>query len=341
MLDSHTFRTPRHTTRYLESGPEDGPLMMFVHGFPSIGLIWRRHLEALAAEGWHCLAPDMRGYGGSAAPESTQAYAIEHIVADMVELHDHVGGRPAVWVGHDWGSVVAGSIAAHEPERALAVALTSWAYYPQGNSLDTLVSLVDRSIYPAEEYPDGQWDYYRYYQTHFDDAVADLDANVEATLASAYRCGSPADARAVSPLATVTRNGGRFGAAHRAPSTTPDPALWTPQDFRTLVSAFGDHGFRGPSAWYTNDDANAAYAATAVDDGRLTMPVLFVNGAWDAICNVVGNHQGDPMRAACSDLTETSIPAGHWLPLERPQEHLDALRTWLHANGWPRVGSNR
>ncbi len=44
--------------------------------------------------------------------------------------------------------------------------LTSWAYFPKANSLETLVSLVDRKIYPADQYPDGQWDYFRYYNTH-------------------------------------------------------------------------------------------------------------------------------------------------------------------------------
>src|SRR4051812_42479263 len=63
-LVSRTFSTPRHTTHHLEAGPADGPLMMFLHGWPGIGLMWRAQLEAFAADGWHCVAPDLRGYGG-------------------------------------------------------------------------------------------------------------------------------------------------------------------------------------------------------------------------------------------------------------------------------------
>jgi pimeloyl-ACP methyl ester carboxylesterase len=59
--------------------------------------------------------------------------------------------------------------------------------------------------------------------------------------------------------------------------------------------------------------------------------VLFINGEWDAICTITGNRQGDPMRAACADLTVVSIPAGHWLPLERKAEHVQAIRTWLRS----------
>jgi hypothetical protein len=37
------------------------------------------------------------------------------------------------------------------------------------------------------------------------------------------------------------------------------------------------------------------------------------------------------MRKACSDLTVTNLPAGHWLPLERKEEHIEAIREWLTA----------
>ena len=176
-LTSRVLKTSRHTTHYVEMGPTDGPLMLFLHGWPELSLIWRAQIEAFAAQGWHCVAPDMRGYGSSSAPAPTHAYTLENIVADMAELHDHLGGRPAIWVGHDWGSVVAGELVAHEPQRSRGVVLISVPYFPTTNALPTLVPLVDRSIYPADTYPDGQWDYYRYYNTHFESAVADLDAD--------------------------------------------------------------------------------------------------------------------------------------------------------------------
>jgi len=286
-------------------------------------------MEAFAADGWHCVAPDLRGYGGSSAPTAKDSYTIEKIVADMTELHDHLGGQPAIWVGHDWGSIVTSALAAHETKRSRGVVLASWAYFPQANSLATLVPLVDRSIYPADKYPDGQWDYARYYTTHFDAAVADLDADHAAYLALAYRSGEPANVNKVSPMANVTRNGGRFGPAHRAPPTTPDPALWPPADFALLVKAFEPHGFRGPCAWYTNDDSNVEYARKAPNNGHFSLPVLFVNGDYDPICNINGNRQGDPMRAACADLTVASMAAGHWLPLERKGELTQVIRDWL------------
>lgn len=328
-LVSRSFSTPRHKTHYFQCGPVDGPLMIFLHGWPSINLMWRAQTDAFADDGWHCVAPDLRGYGGSSAPTANDAYTIEEVVTDMMELHDHLGGEAAIWVGHDWGSVVAAELTAHEPKRSRGVVLTSLAYLPDANALPTLVPLVDRSIHPADQYPDGQWDYYRYYTTHFETAVADLDADKASTLASVFRSGSPDAIGKVSPNALVTRNGGRFGDAHRAPPTQPDPTLWPPADFDVLVQAFETHGFRPVCAWYLNDEANIAYARKAPDGGRLSQPVLFVNGELDQICNITGNRQGEPMREACSDLTVTSMSAGHWLPLERKAEHIQVIRTWL------------
>ena len=330
-LVSRTFSTPRHATRYIECGPADGPLMIFLHGWPSIGLMWRSQMDAFAADGWRCVAPDLRGFGGSSAPAANDAYTIEDIVADMAELHDRLGGLPAIWVGHDWGCVVAGALVAHEPKRSRGVVLTSLAYQPDGHALHTIVPLVDRTIYPADQYPDGQWDYYRYYTRHFEAAVADLDADQAASLASIFRPGDPAAVGKVAPLAVVTRNGGRFGAAHRAPPTEPDPALWPPADFAVLVQSFKAHGFGPSCAWYLNDDADIAYARTAPHGGRPSQPVLFVNGDFDQVCTIIGNRQGDPMRAACADLTVTSLPAGHWLPLERKAELTQVIRTWLQT----------
>ena len=328
-LASRTFNTPRHTTHHLESGPSTGPLMFFLHGWPELSLIWRAQMDAFAADGWHCVAPDLRGYGGSSAPVANDAYCNEQVVADMVELHEHLGGKPAIWVGHDWGSVVAGALVAHEPKRSRGVVLVSVPYFPTANALPTLVPLVDRTIYPADQYPDGQWDYYRYYTTHFEAAVADLDADKAASLASIFRRGDPANIRKPSPNALVTRKGGRFGAAHRAPPMQPDSALWPGADFDVLVQTFNAHGFRAPCAWYLNDEANMAYARRAPNSGRISQPVLFVNGDFDQINTINGNRLGDPMRAACADLTVTSLPGAHWLPVECKAELIQSIRSWL------------
>ena len=328
-LIARTFSSPRHTTRYWEAGPADGPLMIFLHGWPGIGLMWRAQVEAFASEGWRCIAPDMRGYGGSSAPTHSENYALEEIVDDMVELHDHLGTRPAIWVGHDLGSPVAGALAAHHAKRSRGVVLTSVPYSPESFSLPSLLPLIDRNLYPADQYPDGQWDYYRFYLTHFEQTVADFNADIPATLAVIYRSGNPAAVGAVYRSALVSRQGGWFGSTHRAPTIPPDPALWPAADFDASVGAFRITGFRPGNSWYLNDTANIAYAHAAPDGGRLRQPVLFVNGEFDGICDITRSRLGEPMRRTCRNLSVTSLPAGHWLPLERKTDLIQAIRSWV------------
>jgi pimeloyl-ACP methyl ester carboxylesterase len=337
-LQARTFSSPRHTTRYWEAGRVDGPLMIFVHGWPEIGLMWHAQIEAFASEGWRCVAPDMRGYGGSSAPAGFDAYALKEIVDDMVELHDHLGARPAIWVGHDWGSPVAGALAAHHGVRSRGVVLMSVPYFPEGFALPSLLPLIDRRLYPADRYRDGQWDYFRFYQTHFDQTVSDFDADIPATLASIYRRGSPAAVGEVSPTASVTLRGGRYGAAHRAPATSPDLTLWPSSDFDALVEAFNISGFRSANAWYLNDAVNTAYARAAPDGGRLRQPVLFINGDWDPICDISRSRLGESMHRACQDLSITSLEAGHWLPLECKADSVQAISSWVKTKALQCVG---
>ncbi len=190
---------------------------------------------------------------------------------------------------------------------------------------------MDRTIYPADEYPDGQWDYYRYYTRHFESAVADLNADKASSLASMFKSADPGAMHKPAPNASVTKKGGRFGDAHRAPPTKPDPTIWPPADFDALVRAFSNHGFRPPCAWYLNDEANIAYMHRAPNGGHITQPVLYVNGEYDQVNTINGNHYGDAMRAACANLTVANIPAAHWLPLEKKAELVQAIRTWLRS----------
>jgi pimeloyl-ACP methyl ester carboxylesterase len=62
----------------------EGPLVLLCHGFPELWYSWRHQLEALAAAGFHAVAPDMRGYGQTDAPEAIDQYTLLHLVGDMV-----------------------------------------------------------------------------------------------------------------------------------------------------------------------------------------------------------------------------------------------------------------
>src|SRR5260221_1293346 len=99
----HLLVTPAHTTSYLEAGPEDGPLLVFVHGWPGLASTWRHQLDHFAARGYRVAAPDMRGYGDSTVHDDPAAYRQELVVADMLALLDHLWRRPAGPIRNDPG----------------------------------------------------------------------------------------------------------------------------------------------------------------------------------------------------------------------------------------------
>jgi epoxide hydrolase 4 len=88
----------------LADGPEDGPLVLLLHGFPELSRSWRSQLPALAAAGYRAVAPDLRGYGGT---ESHGPYDLKTLAADAAGLIEALGRQSAVVVGHDWGGVIA------------------------------------------------------------------------------------------------------------------------------------------------------------------------------------------------------------------------------------------
>ncbi len=105
-----------------EAGQPGDPLVVLAHGFPELSYSWRHQLPALAAAGYHVLAPDQRGYGKSSRPAAVDDYDIIALTGDLIGLLDDTGAERAVFVGHDWGSIVTWMVPLLHPDRVLGVA---------------------------------------------------------------------------------------------------------------------------------------------------------------------------------------------------------------------------
>jgi pimeloyl-ACP methyl ester carboxylesterase len=106
---------PEVRLHYAEAGA--GPLVLLLHGFPELWYSWRHQLPALAAAGFHAVAPDLRGYNLSSKPAGVAAYRVERLAADVEALVSHFGAERAALVGHDWGGAIAWVTAALHPDR--------------------------------------------------------------------------------------------------------------------------------------------------------------------------------------------------------------------------------
>jgi pimeloyl-ACP methyl ester carboxylesterase len=95
----------------VEEGPEDGPPVLFLHGFPEFWWSWRHQLAACAASGYRAVAMDLRGFGESDKPESVADYAAANSFGDISSVVASLGGRVAL-VAHDWGGSLGWAFAA-------------------------------------------------------------------------------------------------------------------------------------------------------------------------------------------------------------------------------------
>jgi pimeloyl-ACP methyl ester carboxylesterase len=107
----------------VQAGPEDGCLVILLHGFPEFWRGWKNQIDPLAEAGYRVVVPDQRGYNLSDKPRGVKAYQVSTLAADAVGLMDALGCEKARLIGHDWGAVVAWEVAIHYPQRLEKLAI--------------------------------------------------------------------------------------------------------------------------------------------------------------------------------------------------------------------------
>lgn len=123
MFQHHTLPTNNIQLHVVTAGPEDGPPVMLLHGFPEFWGGWRKQMPALAEAGYRVLAPDQRGYNLSSVPREVRAYALDTLARDVVGLMDAFHLPAVNLVGHDWGAAVAWTVGLLYPERVRKLAI--------------------------------------------------------------------------------------------------------------------------------------------------------------------------------------------------------------------------
>jgi pimeloyl-ACP methyl ester carboxylesterase len=292
------------TQRFAEAG--EGPLVVLLHGFPESWYSYRHQLDALARAGYHAVAPDMRGYGGTDAPEEIDRYSLLHLAGDVVGLAAALGENRFVVVGHDWGSPVASSVGLFRPDVVRGVVLLSVPYIPRGDT-DVLTALT-QSLGPDN------------YQVFFQEpGVAEKlhEADVRKSVL-AWLIGISGDVSEVHGLSKVD-----------ADTLLPDfsgeplPAWLEPEDVDYYTSELERTGFRGPLNWYRTSRLNWELLGPW-RFAPLLPPSLFVAGERDPVVNWPGIREfiDGLLPMAMPNLTKAALlqGCGHWTQQERPEE---------------------
>lgn len=285
-----------------------GPLVLMLHGFPELWYSYRHQLPALAEAGYHAVAPDVRGYGGSDKPEKIEAYSMKNMVADAVGILDALGEETAVVVGHDWGAPMAWTSAVLHPDRFRAVVGLSVPYTPRSPAPPTQLF---KAIFQDNFF----------YMLYFQEpgvAEAELDANPRESM-KLFMYAASGEARENPQLPTMfagKKKGSKLFDGVPAPDQLP--AWLTKDDLDYYAENFQKSGFRGGLNRYRNMDRDWE-ELPQLTDAKVTQPALFVAGEYDA---VIAMRNPESMKPFVPDLRKLVIlpKCGHWTQQERPAE---------------------
>ena len=289
----------------LEAGEPGAPVVVLAHGFPELGYSWRHQIPALAAAGYHVLAPDQRGYGRTTSPADISAYNIADLSGDLIGLLDDVGAERAIFVGHDWGAPVVWSSAQLHPDRVAAVVGMSVPPVPRSQVPPTKAF---RAIFGDKFF------YMLYFQ---EPGVADAELGADPRRTITRMLGGLT--RSQDPSAALRMiEAGPAGFIERLPEADGLPPWISQQEVDHYVDEFGRTGFTGGLNWYRNLDRNWELLADP-PAATIAVPAMFIGGTADPVLSFMRPDRAPEL--VTGRYREVLIDgAGHWLQQEKPEQ---------------------
>ncbi|XP_012569533.1 epoxide hydrolase 1-like [Cicer arietinum] len=251
-----------------EKGKE-GPVVLFLHGFPESWYSWRHQIAALGSLGYRAVAPDLRGYGDTEVPSSISNYTIFDLVGDIVGVIDALGVDKVFLVGHDWGAVIGWQVCLFHPERVKAYVALSVPYAPRNPILKPVTAM--RLLYGND-----------FYICRFQEP-----GKAEAEFA---KVGAELVIRGMLTTRTpgppiLPKDG--FGSDLDPANPPPLPSWLSQEDLSYYVSKFDKSGFTGALNYYRNINLNWKLTASWTG-ARVKVPVKFITGDLDLVYHLLG-----------------------------------------------------
>jgi pimeloyl-ACP methyl ester carboxylesterase len=334
----------------LEAGfePAGRPAVLLLHGFPEIAYSWRKVLPALAAAGYHAIAPDQRGYGRTTGWDANYdgdltAFRVLNLVRDAMGVVTTLGHRSVeAVVGHDFGVTPAAYGALLRPDFFKRLVLMSGPFAgppplavasrPAGPDIHAALAALPR---PRKHY---QW----YYSTRpANDDMWKAPQGVHAFLRAYYHHKS-ADWKANKPfelkgwaaeelakMPTYYIMDLADDMATTVAKEMPSPGeiaanRWLTEDeLRVYSGEYERNGFQGGLQWYRVRTSGRFNGELELFAGRtVDVPATFISGRSDW-----GVHQSPGalermQKTACTNMKEIHLVegAGHWIQQEQPDE---------------------
>jgi epoxide hydrolase A/B len=311
------IRTNGITMHIAEAGT--GFPVVLLHGFPELWYSWRHQLPALADAGYHAIAPDLRGYGETDAPQSVASYSMRNMTADVTGVLDAMGVPQAVVVGHDWGANIGWACAELYPQRVVALVVLGIPYHPRPQTPPTEM---------IAQFAGDHFSFVQYFQ-QAGVAEAELERDVRDSLRRFFFALSGDAPPGVVPY-LFTAKPASAGVLGGMPTPTTPPRWLTDADLDYYVDAYQRTGFRGALNRYRNMDRDWTDLPDVGASG-VKGPTLFLGGRGDSAV-IFGTF--DPMIRATPDLQRITFVrnCGHWIQQERPSEVNTEIIAFLKRN---------
>lgn len=278
------------TLNVAQTGPKTAPAIIFLHGFPESHRTWR-HVAPALADRYRVIVPDQRGFGGSDKPEGVDQYRAQECIADLFALADACDIDRFTLVGHDWGGAIAWGAALTRPERLERLVIVN-APHP---------SIFQRTL------------------------IEDPPQRAASQYINAFR--NPAMEQGIAAMGIETFFAKSFG-GHVDLGLIPD------EERQAYLDDWQQPGaLTAMLNWYRASPLVVPGVGEAHPGGgrdpfpTLTVPTLVIWGMKDKALLPI---QLDGLDTMVADLTVRRVEdAGHFVPWEKPEPVIDAIRTFM------------
>lgn len=296
-----------------------GPLVLFLHGFPEFWYSWRHQMSFIAKHGYRAVAPDLRGYGDTkgAPNDDPSKFTTLDIVGDIVELLNNIAPleEKVFVVGHDWGALISWALCSYRPDKVKAFVCLSVAFNPRNPAKKPLETL--RAVYGDD-----------YYVVRFQE-VGVIEGEFEEMGVK----------NVLKKFLTYRTPGPLYLKKGKLFEDSDDdqlPCWLSEEEIDFYATKYQQTGFTGPLNYYRAIDRN--WEVTAAWTGaKIQVPVKFIVGDLDITYNAPGAkdylHKGT-FKKQVPLLEEVVVlqGVGHFIHQEKPKEINDHIYNFICKN---------
>lgn len=292
-------------------GPEDGPLLILIHGWPEISYSWKPTIPALVKAGYRVVTYDLRGFGASDCPRDVHHYAISQMVGDLEAVLNAQNRQLATLIGHDWGGIImwhAARMLSARVERVISICTPHVRQAP----VDPLKIFLKRF---------GENHYFIEFQNRPEEIEKLFASHPDAFFKLMFRTTPPG--KAMDKKFTYIPKS--FEAFLKEGEPDLPGAVMSKEDRSFYTQAYQYSGFYGGMSLYRNTTQNWELAQGLSE--RVTQPALMLSPEDDLL---LPPSSTDHMASIVPHLTRQIIPnCGHWAMWDNPEQINTAIVDWL------------